>query len=108
MVSYKKYAEKYIVFDKDYYTFEPTESNITYTFAPTFKPTSKNEEQNQSQNININKNEFILIVFFSTISGMVFIIFILYYKKYQKRKRNTFIQKIIDEDFGTNFIMDDV
>ena len=101
MVTYEKYVEQNTVFDKYYYTPEPTESITFYTFVPTIKP--------DNNNISLEQNELILIVVFSTISGMMFIFFILYYTNYQKRKnRNTFIQKIIDEEFGTRTIIDNV
>jgi len=103
MVDYEEYVEKYIVFDKDY-TLEPTESITFYTFVPTLNPIFNNN--NNNNNNNLEQNELILIVVFSTISGMMFIVFILYYKNYQKR--NYVIQKIIDEEFGTRTTIDNV
>jgi len=99
MFTYKKYVE----INTFYVTSEPSESNTVYTYIPS--------SYSSTHNIHDTNDELIIIVVCSTLSALFIIIFIFWYKKtYPKYKnnKNFKIKYITDEEFGTQFILDDV
>jgi hypothetical protein len=126
--SYKKYVE---IIDLNDITSEPTErSTFFLTLSPTSLPTSSPTEIpkvspsfvpthspiNQPNN-NPNNTDFILIGIFSSISGLAFILLILWCKYKHLKKNDNYdhfstrrisIGQLQDEEFGTQYILDDV
>jgi predicted permease len=97
----KKYS-KYVELNEDYITSEPTEVYIFYTLMPTsYQVKVTNEDYNNDNNHN---KEVILIIFFSTLSSLLILI-ILYYNFTYRTKNKTPTQ---DEEFGTQFTLDDI
>jgi len=88
---YKKYAEEINLYD---ITSEPTEYTY-FSFSPTIHP------------IEQNNTNYILIIFFSCFSGML--LFVCLIKVYQlKYKRKVLIKPNYDDNFGTDYTLDDV
>ena len=117
-MSYKKYVE---LLDINDITGEPTEFVDIYpSFYPTFSQTISQTISptifNTGQNNNNNNTNLILIVFFSSVSGLVFILIILWIKYKERKKkglggnfsRNITVGKLYDEEFGTQYILDDI
>ena len=93
---------KYVELNEDYITNEPTEIRVFYTLMPSNYPVkTTNKVYNNDNNSN---NEVILIIFFSTLSSFL-ILFILYYNFTYRKKNKTPIQ---EQDFGTQFTLDDI
>jgi cbb3-type cytochrome oxidase subunit 3 len=96
-----KYS-KYVELNEDYITNEPTESYTSYTLTPTNYPVKiTNKDSNNDNNTN---NEVILIIFFSTLS-LFLIVYILYYNLIYRKKNKKPSQ---EQDFGTEFTLDDI
>jgi hypothetical protein len=98
-MSYKKYVE---LLDLKNITSEPTESSTTffYTFSPTIYPEKS-----------YNNTDLIIVAVFSSFSGMLFIILIMWckYKYIKKITLQINNSKQIDKDsFGMVNILDDV
>lgn len=110
--SYKKYVE---IIDLNDITGEPTErSTFFLTLSPTDLPTLLPINQ---QNNNSNNTDFILIGVFSSISGLAFVLLILWCKYKHLKKNDNYdyfstrrisIGQLQDEEFGTQYILDDV
>jgi hypothetical protein len=97
-----KYS-KYVELNEDYITYEPSEM---YTLIPTMNPSKKtNVNYDNNYNYNNNNNETILIITFTTLSTVV-MLFILFYKFIYRKKSKK--KSIIDEEFGTEFTLDNV
>jgi len=112
-MSFKKYVE---ILNLDDITSEPSEIfTITSTPSPAFFSTIY--PTNTVNTINDSKTNFIIIIVFSSISGLLFIFFILwcktnynfhnkYNKNFEHENKNYLNYDI--ENFGTQFILDDV
>ena len=109
-MSYKKYVE---LLDLNNITLEPTEAPIYFnTFTPTIYII-----QNKKQN---NNTDLILVVFFSSLSGMLFIILVLWckykcIKKNNSESKEPDISSVSDDNslsydssFGIEYILDDI
>ena len=134
--SYKKYVE---IIDLNDITSEPTERSTFFltlsptslpTLSPTSLPTSSPTEIPKvspsfvpthspinKPNNNPNNTDFILIGIFSSISGLAFILLILWCKYKHLKKNDNYdhcstrrisIGQLQDEEFGTQYILDDV
>ena len=104
MVLYKNYVELNV----DYTTEEPTEKT-TYlqTSFPTLYPVLYPIRNNSDQ----NDKELILIAVFSTMSALFLFTLIFWYRnKFTKKLRTLYIKtnSYVDEEFGTQYILDDV
>jgi hypothetical protein len=99
-------------------SFEPTESyNNSFTFIPSFYPSYYQTISPYMIYITSQDNhytEVILIVVFSSLASVLFILFILWYK-YNRKKNSTKSFSIksnsketLDDNFGTLFILDDI
>ena len=102
MFTYKKYVE----INTFYVTTEPSESNTVYTYIP-----SSYSSNHNIHDIHDTNDELIIIVVCSTLSALFIIIFIFWYKKtypIYKNNKKIKIKHITDEEFGTQFILDDV
>ena len=104
-------------------SFEPTESyNTSFTFIPSYYPSFYPSFYQTispymiyiTRQDNHDYTEVILIVVFSSLASVLFILVILWYK-YNRKKNSTKhfsiksnSKETLDDNFGTLFVLDDI
>jgi hypothetical protein len=118
-MSYKTYVEIIKLENiTDELTIEPSENyDSSFTFTPSYYQTILPSTVYSTREYNDDYKETFLIVFFSSVAGVLFILFVLWYKYNMKKNviksiskekiyRKSFIESL-DEEFGTRQILDD-
>jgi hypothetical protein len=118
-MSYKNYVEIIKLEDiTDELTVEPSENyDSSFTFTPSYYQTISPSSVYINVKYNQDYKETILIVVFSSVAGVLFIFFVLWYKYNRKKNiiksiskeknyRKSSIENV-DEEFGTRVILDD-